>query len=260
MNSIVALISIATLVFLLAFAARLRNWIRSMRRDIYDIRDELRVVKRSNESMGTTISSIAAECVNATCINSLGFKFPVFLGGWSIDTFLGRHLIQHLLENRPKCIVELGSGSSTILIARTLQLLGKDDTIHIAVDHEAKYLEITRNISLLNGVAESVEFLHCPLERFESLDKLWYGGLTERLVERKIDLLIIDGPPGPLQPFSRYPALPLLLPYMSEHCTVILDDAVRAEEQEIARRWAQENPGFSLEFTHEGHGLALLTR
>ena len=257
MNFLIALVSAATFIFLLAFAIRLRSWVRSMRQDIYDIRDEVRKIKEANEKTGT---AMAAESVNASCINTLGFKFPVFLGGWSIDTFLGRFLIQHLLEHRPKCIVELGSGSSTIIIARTLQILEEKDTSHIAVDHEAKYLGLTRDTAQLNGVAEGVEFLHCPLVQYESLDKLWYGGLTEKLADRKIDLLIIDGPPGPLQPMSRYPALPLLLPHMSEHCTVILDDAARDEEQEIARRWVAENPEFNLTFAPEGHGLAILTR
>lgn len=260
MNSLVILISGATLILLLAFAVRLRDWIRGMRSDIYIIRDEVRAIKRTSEEMGTAISSMAAESVNATCINTLGFRFPVFLGGWSIDTFLGRYLIQHLLEHRPKCIVELGSGSSTIIISRALQIMGEKKTVHIAVDHESKYLDLTRASAQLNGVSEGIEFLHCPLERYESLDKLWYGGLAERLGDRKIDLLVIDGPPGPLQPMSRYPALPLLQPYMSEHCTVILDDAERDEEQEIARRWVQENPAFNLTFTSEGHGLAILTR
>ena len=79
MNSLVILISGATLILLLAFAVRLRDWIRGMRSDIYIIRDEVRAIKRTSEEMGTTISSMAAESVNATCINTLGFRFPVFL-------------------------------------------------------------------------------------------------------------------------------------------------------------------------------------
>lgn len=264
MNILVTIISVAILVLLLAFAARLRSWIRSMRRDIYDIRDEVRAFKKANEAMDakitTSITSNAAEAINASCINAIGFQFPVFLGGWSIDTFLGRLLIQYLLERRPKCIVELGSGSSTILIARILKILGEDGAVHIVVDHEAKYLGLTRDIALLNNVAEGIEFHHCPLVRYESVDKLWYDGIVERIGGRKIDLLIIDGPPGVLQPLSRYPAIPLLLPCMSDHCTIILDDALRAEEQEIARRWLQECPDFNLTFTQDGHGLAILTR
>lgn len=260
MTYLIPLISVATLICLLIFAVRLRDWIKSMRRDIYDIRDEVRGIKKSNEDIAKATNNMTAESVNAACINSLGFGFPVFMGGWSIDTFLGRYLIQYLLENEPKCIVELGSGSSTIIIARTLQILGKDDTVHIAVDHELKYLNLTRSSAQLNGVAEGVEFFHCPLERYMPLDKLWYSGLTEKLAGRKIDLLIIDGPPGPLQPMSRYPALPVLAAHLAEHCTIILDDAIRQEEQEIAKVWVQEHPEFTLDLALEGHGMAVLAR
>ena len=231
-----------------------------MRRDIYDIRDEVRAVKNSHDAMTNAISSATAESVNAACINSIGFRFPVFLGAWSIDTFLARYLIQHLLEHRPKCIVELGSGSSTIVIGKVLQLLGESGVAHIAVGHEEKYLALTRELAQLNGVDSTVEFLHCPLERYEAIDKLWYAGLAEKLAGRKIDVLLVDGPPGPLQHHSRYPALPVLAPLLNEHCTVILDDAIREQEQEIARQWVGEHPGFGLELTLEGHGMAVLTR
>lgn len=54
--------------------------------------------------------------------------------------------------------------------------------------------------------------------------------------------------------------LPLRLPLMSEHCTKVLDDVIRDEEQEIARRWVAENPGFTLELLLDGHGMAVLSR
>ena len=264
MNIIIVIISITTLLALIAFAVRLRKWIRSMRRDIYDIRDEVRAITRSNESMNesisTAISGTTAESVNAASINSLGFRFPVFLGGWSIDTFLGRYLIQHLLEHRPKCIVELGAGSSTIIIARTLQILSELNTVHIAVDHDEKYLGLTRDVAQLNSVAKDIEFILCPLVRNESLGKLWYDGLTERFAECKIDLLIIDGPPGQLQPLSRYPALPILAPFLAECCTVMLDDSSRHDEREIIKRWQNEFTGFTLDWISEGHGVAVLSR
>ncbi|MDP1678927.1 MAG: hypothetical protein Q8L02_02160 [Candidatus Nitrotoga sp.] len=47
---------------------------------------------------------------------------------------------------------------------------------------------------------------------------------------------------------------------MSEHCTIVLDDAIRDEEQEIARRWVAEHPGFTLELSLDGHGMAVLSR
>ncbi|MCD6705014.1 MAG: class I SAM-dependent methyltransferase [Thiobacillus sp.] len=250
-------LSLLILAILTAIAFKLRGWFWNIHTDIASLH---RALEASKEEVRARIAAATLEIINANSLNQLGQTFPVFLGGWSVDAFLGRWLIQHLVEERPKCILELGSGSSTVLIARSLQLLGEADTAHIVVDHEVKYLGITRDISQLNGVADNVEFLHCPLENYASVDKLWYGGLIERLGAHKIDLLIIDGPPGPLQPMSRYPALPLLMEHLAEHCTIVLDDAVREEEQEIARRWINENPGFELTVSFDGHGLAILKR
>lgn len=253
-------LAILTLVFLAGFAFKVRQWVKAIRRDSNRIETKLdQLHNQTNKSIEAT-SRATQETVNAICLSSLGLQFPVFLGGWSIDTFLGKFLVQHLVEHRPKCIVELGSGSSTTLIARTLHLMGINNCEHVAVDHEAKYLAISRDYARLNGLEDRVTWLECPLQHYEKLDKLWYGGIVEKLAGKKIDLLIIDGPPGSLQPMSRFPALPLLLPFMSEHCTLVLDDAIRDEEQEIARRWVAENPMFSVELLLDGHGMAVLSR
>ena len=254
------ILAVVVTVLAAVYAARLRNWIRDMRRDIYTIRDEVRQLKTAGDRLGAMVSSNAADSINATCIAALDFKFPVFLGGWSVDSFLGRYLIQHLLECRPKCIVELGSGSSTILIARTLQLLGREDIVHIACDHEERYLNLTRVLARLIGLENRIEFRHCPLTPIESLGKLWYTGIPDVLAGRKVDFLLIDGPPGPLQFHSRYPALPVLHGHLAEHCTVVLDDAIRQEEKDIAELWIKNYPGFTLELAAMGHGTAILTR
>ena len=200
------------------------------------------------------------EIQNTTALTALGLKYPVFLGGWSIDSFLGRWLSQHLLENRPQCIVEIGSGSSTTLIARTMELLGENNITHFSVDHDKRYLDITRDITKLNGLEDRIEFIHAPLVHYEEIDMLWYESLSKTLNGHKIDLLIVDAPPGQIQPLSRYPAMPLLVSLLNEHCTVVLDDASRDEEQQIAHRWTKENPTFNLEIIQEGHGMAILSR
>lgn len=259
------LIAIALLIviigLLVTLAFKLRRWMWDIHRDTVSLRNEFkRYHQEANSKLVTAINEAKMESINAICLAPLRLEFPVFLGGWSIDSFLGRYLVQHILEQRPKCIVELGSGSSTTLIARTLMLLEENDVTHIAVDHEGKYLDLTRNVARLNGVANRIEFIYCPLVRYESLDKLWYSGLSERLETRKIDLLIVDGPPGPLQTHSRYPALPLLHPLLAEHCTIVLDDVIRQEEQEIAKQWIAEFPEFKLEMSMNGHGIAVLMR
>ncbi len=260
-----SLIAIALLIviigLLVALAFKLRSWMWDIHRDAVSLGNALKHYhQEANTKLITAITEAKMENINAICLAPLRLEFPVFLGGWSIDSFLGRQLVQHILEYRPKCVVELGSGTSTILIARTLMLLEESDVTHIVVDHEEKYLDLTRNIARLNGVANHIEFIYCPLVRYEAFDKLWYSDLTEWLETQKIDLLVVDGPPGYLQPHSRYPALPLLHPLLAEHCTIVLDDAIRQEEHEIAQQWVAEFPEFKLEIRTDGHGIATLMR
>jgi hypothetical protein len=47
---------------------------------------------------------------------------------------------------------------------------------------------------------------------------------------------------------------------LSDRCVVVLDDAGRKEEREIARAWVRDVPGFELTFSHESHGQAILSR
>jgi hypothetical protein len=200
------------------------------------------------------------ELNNALALTQMGYRFPLFLSGWSIDAFLGKALVAHLLEEKPRLVLELGSGSSTLLIARSLQLMRVEPCEHIAVDHERRFLDITRRQLELNDLADRVQFWLCPLGQVPGTDKVWYQGLAERLRGKRIDLLLVDGPPGPLQVQSRLPALPLLSRFLNDRCTVILDDAAREDEKSIAKQWADTFPEFSLEIHSEGHGMALLRR
>lgn len=224
------------------------------------IRARFRRLDRQLDILIGRIDEKALETQNAAALQQLGLRLPVFYGDWSIDAFLGKFLVQHLIENQPSSILELGSGSSTVLLARCLRALGYHDCVHVAVDHENRFLELTRRNLQLNDLANAVQLWSCPLTSIGGADQIWYGGLVEKLRGRTVDLLIVDGPPGALQPRSRFPAVPMLLPFLSDRCVVVLDDASRPDERSIARQWAEDNPEFSLDFVPEGHGFAVLRR
>lgn len=216
--------------------------------------------RRLSSQLAEALEDKTQEVQNAVALAQIGFRYPLFLAGWSIDSFLGKFLAQHLLETPPKLILELGSGSSTLLIARCLEQLGYKSYRHIVVDHDSRYLELTRKFLQVNNLEEMVEYWDCPLRPVEGVDQRWYSGLTDRLDHLAIDLLIVDGPPGRLQGESRYPALPKLYPFLADHCTVVLDDAGRADELSIVRKWGERYPELSAEYFPPGHGFAVLRR
>jgi predicted O-methyltransferase YrrM len=257
-------LSTATLVLGLAFgmniaalimlALRLRARFRHLDKQLTNLASRLR------EPILAKLEEKARELNNALALTQMGFRFPLFLSGWSIDSFVGKALVQHIMEEKPRLVLELGSGSSTLLIARSLELMDGNPCEHIAVDHEPRFLDITRRQLELNNLAHRVHFWLCPLGHVPGTDRLWYQGLAEKLEGKTIDLLLVDGPPGSLQRDSRFPALPMLARFISDRCIVILDDAAREDEQSIAKRWAASFPEFSLEIHPQGHGMALLRR
>ena len=196
---------------------------------------------------------------NTVALSSIDFNYPVSFGGWSIDGFLAKRITQILLESPPKLILEIGSGSSTILIEKCTRQLGYTPE-HIAIDHEKRYLKLTERLALANSPDNTIEFHQCNLGEIQAHDGPWYLGLPEIIGSRKIDLLIIDGPPETTHPRARYPALPILHDHLSQNCIVILDDASRDDEKAIIKKWLSMYPSFELEIIHEGHGVAILTR
>ncbi|KAA3632569.1 MAG: class I SAM-dependent methyltransferase, partial [Proteobacteria bacterium] len=139
----------------------------------------------------------------------------------------------------PQLVVECGSGMSSFVIGRALQLKGSGKCI--AFEDDRAYAERHREELREAGLSEYVEVYHTPIREHEISGKrwLWYDidGVT---IERNIDLLFVDGPKGKLQPMSRYPAVPVLKDRLTSGAVVLLDDAQRGDERKIAARWQEE--------------------
>lgn len=160
-------------------------------------------------------------------------------GGWSMGASLGETIARLVLRERPKLVVECGSGASTLLVASCLQRFGNNDQI-IALDHEAKYAQKTRNLLREHGLQSGADVRTVPLESWQinGEDMPWYGVDLSSLPEEDIDMLIVDGPPGWNKPKARYPVVPVLKNHLSQECTIVVDDGDRPGERESAKRWA----------------------
>jgi predicted O-methyltransferase YrrM len=142
-------------------------------------------------------------------------------------------LARHVKRTTPRVIVECGSGASTLVLARMLQRNGSGHLY--SLEHSAAYADATRTKLREYGLEQWATITHAPL-----VDK-WYA-LPSALPE-KIDMLVIDGPPTETGPLARHPAGPRLLTRLSPGGSAFLDDALRDDEREVARRWRDEFPG-----------------
>jgi predicted O-methyltransferase YrrM len=167
------------------------------------------------------------------------------LGSWKADTYLLHRIVDVIETARPGHVVELGSGATSLVIAKALAQHG-DGRLH-SYDQHAPF--VTAMSDWLAEHALEADFRHAPLTtRDVRWPGLWYA-LTE--VPGSIDLLVIDGPPWAIHPFARGMA-ERLFPLIAPGGTVLLDDAARPGERYVARRWKQNWPDF--DWHYEGAG------
>lgn len=160
-----------------------------------------------------------------------------FMRGWAASPDVLTVLLKYMKENRPATVVECGSGVSTALLARCAEEL---ETGHIySLEHEPEYAEVQRNLIAAEGLADRVTIVDAPLTTHQIGGKDWTWYDIDKLPDQTIDLLFVDGPPETTGALARYPAGPLLGSRVS-HGVIVLDDTVREDEKECARRWARE--------------------
>lgn len=182
--------------------------------------------------------------------------------GWSVAPEFAWWLYNYMLEARPRCIVELGSGISTLVIASAIKKTGKGRLI--ALEHSKKYYDETLDLLKTAGLDGYAQIIYRPLRIYEidGEEYNWYDLPDDLLATafkgNALDLVLVDGPPAATGRHARYPAHILLRKYYSENALVILDDSGRREEQEILARWQAMEPNSELQaLRHIRHGVTL---
>jgi predicted O-methyltransferase YrrM len=167
---------------------------------------------------------------------------------WAASPDLLVELLRIIDRGRPTTVLELGSGVSTIVMAARLEAVGGGRLV--ALEHDPAYAAETRRNLALHGLDGVATVLDAPLStlRVGEEEWSWYTLPEEGLpAPASVDLLLVDGPPGATGHLARYPALPLLAPRLAPGATIVVDDADRPDEREMARRWQSERPGLSLQ-------------
>lgn len=181
---------------------------------------------------------------------------PPFGHGSGRPDFL-LEVARHALERRPSIVVECGSGLSTLVIARCLELNGTGRLW--SLEHDADFARFVRGEAARLGL-ERLAVLDAPLVATPLGDERWLWYEPSGLPDGPIDMLVIDGPPGRVQPLARYPAGPILFPRLAADAVVLVDDARRGKERRVLARWAREFPALAREVRGTARGLAILTR
>jgi len=159
------------------------------------------------------------------------------LGSWKADTAFLWRIVETIERLRPRQVVELGCGASTLVVAKALE--GNGGGRLSSYDQHAGFVQATGE--WLAGHGLSAHMGWAPLVEDPSpWSHCWYD-LTA--LPREIDLLVIDGPPWALNPFIRGRA-ETLFDRIVPGGVVLLDDAARPGERVVAAHWRRDWPDF----------------
>lgn len=182
------------------------------------------------------------------------------LGMWTMAAETLEAIGNMVAATRPGLILEFGSGVSTLCLCQFMRVCGYAcvGPAVVSVEQNEEYAQRTRKLISEHGLSDLCEILHAPILPCE------YGGetstcysidasqLRSALAGRGVDLLVVDGPAG-----DRFPTLLSVSEHLSPGATVVLDDAWRDAELEVAQRWSSL-PSLSVEgILPVGKGLLL---
>ena len=177
----------------------------------------------------------------------------------AISPDMANLLASAILREKPKKVVECGSGVSTVIAAYCLE---RNSLGHIwSLDHEEKYAKITEGNLIAHGLERYSTVLHAPLKEYSihGRKKLFYD-LRLLANTDKIDILFIDGPPRTIDPMIRHLALPLFFKRFNSDALVIIDDAARPAERQIIESWRQQFPELIYEWFDTEKGTVFLRK
>lgn len=160
---------------------------------------------------------------------------------WALRPAALRVVCDEIVYADRREVVELGAGISTVVLGRLLARRGGRLS---AVEHDPAWARVVRSLLEADGLSEAVRLVEAPLEPHPlALDKApWYAASALDVLPDRIDLLLVDGPPGNEEGLerSRYPALPALQGRLAPGAVVMLDDTTRPGEREVLKRWAAD--------------------
>lgn len=174
------------------------------------------------------------------------------LHGWPVSPDFAYLTLDLIRRHDYSAVIEFGSGSSTVLICDLLNsstMAGRSKPYFVSFEHSIGYFEKTLAELQSRMVESVVSLIHAPLtqyvdeaknEQFQFYDcaSALQNTLNSIQGESRPILAIVDGPPGNVAPYARYPALSVLKPVLNQHdLHILMDDYFRPEEKKIVNDW-----------------------
>ncbi|GAB4510136.1 MAG: hypothetical protein OHK0046_06370 [Anaerolineae bacterium] len=154
---------------------------------------------------------------------------------WVISPDFGALLAGLIQQHKPRTIVELGSGVSTLIAAYALESTGVAGHI-TSFEHMDDFISTGQRRLEQHGLSQLVTLIHAPLT--EQNGTTWYDTSTMQGLTA-IDLLVVDGPPEKTQTSARQPALDVLYDKLADGALILVDDYLRDDEYRMVNAWVE---------------------
>src|SRR3954447_9135319 len=149
-------------------------------------------------------------------------------------------VLNDVVANTRRHVVECGGGVSTLFIAR---LLAQRGGRLMTIEDDAHWAQVLTSQLTAEGLDEHATVVHAPLTPthlgWPGEDARWYStAVLDGAVTGPIDVLVVDGPSAWAQATRhvRYPALPYFQSRLAKEFTIILDDVARRGERDLLGR------------------------
>lgn len=195
------------------------------------------------ESVAAKLRAVSHNLESRQLLPELGLPF-IPQTSYALSASAIRIILNDVVLNQRRCVLELGAGMSTLFLAKVLQ--GIPGARLISIDHDAGWLAYLQEQLKRIGASDVVQLIHAPLEPAEmKTDISWYATdiVSHALKESVIDSAIIDGPKARHGDDSetRSFAMGMLESRLNPAGHVIfMDDINRTGERKIYERWAKE--------------------
>lgn len=152
-------------------------------------------------------------------------------------------LVNDVVVNDRKSVLEFGSGISTIIVARLIKMNNLDCTL-TTVDESAEWQEIIKRILKSENLLDYVNFVCAPTEASTDLQQSFeYNSkiVFEAVSDKKYDLVLIDGPAAWQKKniMSRASNVKFIKDNLADKYTIFVDNSDRPGEVELTKRIAE---------------------
>jgi SAM-dependent methyltransferase len=210
----------------------------------------LRPIRLESLSPAHRLGWLATEIEDSLALQALSPLAGTFLP-WTVASMRPiaiLKIVNDIVVNQRRVVVECGSGNSTIFAARAMSQHDISGFIH-SIDHHPGWAAVTSRALVRENLQQWASVTCAPL-----VDG-WYDPTLVPDVQ-DVDMLIVDGPPAhdPEIATAREPALRHFIRTLAPGATILLDDSRRSGERRVLSAWRED---YRVKLSHQRGGYAI---